>query len=128
MRSEKLVLAGGLVALLAATIPGVGAEGAPPVRHAKANYELAAQWTPGKIGKLVFDLAATPHWLDSGDRFWYSFETTKGRQFYVVDPAKKTKSYVFDAVKLAASLTTATGVPYDSQHLPITVIRFVRGE
>ena len=35
---------------------------------------------------------------------------------------------VFDPAKLAASLTTATGLPYDSQHLPITVIRFVKNE
>ena len=35
---------------------------------------------------------------------------------------------VFDPAKLAASLTTATGLPYDSQHLPITAIRFVKNE
>ena len=29
---------------------------------------------------------------------------------------------------MAASLTTATGLPYDSQHLPITAIRFVKNE
>ena len=73
-------------------------------------------------------MAVTPHWLESGDRFWYTFENTKGRKFYVVDPVKKTKAYVFDPVKLAASLTTATGLPYDSQHLPITVIRFVKND
>jgi len=94
----------------------------------KANYELAAQWTAQKVGKLVFDLAVTPHWLESGDRFWYTFENNKGRKFYIVDPVKKTRSYVFDPVKLAASLTTATGIPFDSQHLPITVIRFVKGD
>src|ERR1051325_8697699 len=77
---------------------------------------------------MVFDVAVTPHWLESGERFWYTLETTKGRQFYIVDPAKKTKTFVFDPVKLAANLTTATGIPYDSQHLPITVIRFVRND
>ena len=59
-------------------------------------------WTSAKVGKLVFDLGVTPHWLDAGDRFWYSFENTKGRKFYLVDPARKTRSYVFDPVKLAA--------------------------
>jgi dipeptidyl-peptidase 4 len=128
MRSETLVLGGGLLALLAATIPSIGADNPPPVKHTKANYELASRWTASKVGKLVFDLAVTPHWLDSGDRFWYSFENTRGRKFYMVDPVKKTKTFVFDPVKLAASLTTATGIPYDSQHLPVTVIRFVKGE
>lgn len=124
------LVAAGLAVLLISTLPGIGADNPPsaPVAHAHANYELAAAWTPAKVGKLVFDTAVTPHWLESGDRFWYSFENTKGRKFYIVDPAKKTKTYVFDPVKLAASLTTATGLPYDSQHLPITIIRFVKGD
>jgi dipeptidyl-peptidase 4 len=128
MRSETLVLGGGLLALMAVAIPSIGADATPAVKHTKANYELASQWTSQKVGKLVFDLSVTPHWLDSGDRFWYSFESSKGRRFYLVDPVKKTKTYVFDPVKLAASLTQGTGLPYDSQHLPITVIRFVKGE
>jgi dipeptidyl-peptidase 4 len=94
----------------------------------KANYELAARWTSSKVAKLVFDMAVTPHWLADGNRFWYSYENSAGRKFYVVDPVKKTKTFVFDAVKLAASLTTATGLPYDSQHLPITTIRYVKND
>src|SRR5262249_41789257 len=81
-----------------------------------------------KVGKLVFDLQVTPHWMDSGDRFWYTFENSLGRKFYIVDPVKKTKTQVFDPARLAAALTTATGLPYDSQHLPITTIRFVKNE
>src|SRR5215475_11146899 len=123
-------VSGGFLALIVASLPGVGADSAPApmTKVAKANYELAAEWTPAKAGKLVFDLAVTPHWLESGDRFWYTFENTKGRKFYLVDPVKKSKAYVFDPVKLAASLPTATGIPYDSQHLPINTIRFVKGD
>ncbi|HEX5085467.1 MAG TPA: hypothetical protein VFY40_25800, partial [Blastocatellia bacterium] len=40
-------------------------------RGRKANYELAARWTSQKVGKLVFDTSVTPHWLETGDRFWY---------------------------------------------------------
>ena len=123
-------VSGGLLVLFAVTLPGIGADNAPVAtglaKAAKANYELAAQWIPTKVGKLVFDTAVTPHWLDSGERFWYTFENNKGRKFYMVDPVKKTRTFVFDPVKLAASLTGATGIPYDSQHLPITTIRFGR--
>jgi dipeptidyl aminopeptidase/acylaminoacyl peptidase len=124
------IVAGSLLALISTSIPGVGADvvPAPAAKPAKANYELAARWTPAKVNKLVFDVAVTPHWMDSGDRFWYSFENSAGRKFYIVDPAKKTKTMVYDPAKLAASLTTATGLPYDSQHLPITAIRFVKNE
>src|SRR5580704_11747406 len=104
------------------------ADNPAPVKQTKANYEQAAQWTPAKMGKLVFDTSVTPHWLEQGDRFWYSFENSKGRKFYIVDPVKKTRTFVFDPVKLAAQLTAATGMPYDSQHLPITTVRFVKND
>jgi dipeptidyl aminopeptidase/acylaminoacyl peptidase len=91
----------------------------------KANYELAARWTANKTGKMIFDLAVTPHWLEDGDRFWYVFENAKGRRFVMVDPAKKTKTLVFDPVKMASALTQATGLPYDSQHLPMRTLKFV---
>ena len=125
-------VSGGLLVLLVATLPGIGADNAP-VREPRSGWRKpTTNWRPNgprpRSAKLVFDVAVTPHWLDSGDRFWYSFENTKGRKFYIVDPAKKTKTFVFDPVKLAASLTTATGLPYDSQHLPITAIRFVKGD
>ncbi len=125
------VVSGGLAILFAASFPGVGSDqpasnmAASPT---KANYELAARWTSSKVAKLVFDMAVTPHWLADGNRFWYTYENSTGRKFYVVDPTKKTKTYVFDAVKLAASMTMATGLPYDSQHLPITTIRYVKGD
>ena len=118
----------GLLALLAIGIPGIGADAVPAAKPSRANYELASRWTPAKVGKLVFDVAVTPHWMESGDRFWYSFENSRGRKFYIVDPAKKTKLPVFDPARLAAALTTATGLPYDGQHLPITVIRFVKND
>lgn len=94
-------------------------------RVSKANYELASRWTSAKVGKMLFDTAVTPHWLETGDRFWYSYETNSGKRFYMVDPFKKTKTPVFDAAKMAAMLTTLTRIPYDAQHMPITTIRFI---
>jgi dipeptidyl-peptidase-4 len=123
------VISCGLAILLAASLAGSDEPASNlPSKPTKANYELAARWTSSKVAKMVFDVAVTPHWVSDGNRFWYSYENSAGRKFYVVDPAKKTKTFVFDAVKLAASLTTATGLPYDSQHLPITTIRYVKND
>ncbi len=131
-RYAFLALAGGMFALAPAgrasnadDPPGTGATA---VKATKANYELAARWSPTKVGKLVFDTAVTPHWLDTGDRFWYSYEDRRGRRFYVVNPARKTKSLVFDPPQMASALTKATGIPYDSQHLPIRTLKFVKSE
>ncbi len=94
----------------------------------KANYELASRWTASKSGKIIFDVAVTPHWLEDGDRFWYVYENSKGRRFLLVDPAKKTKNLVFDPILMAAELTKATGLPYDSQHLPMRTLKFVKAD
>jgi len=92
----------------------------------KANYELASRWTPAKVGRLVFDTAVTPHWLGTGGRFWYSYETSQGRRWYLVDPVAKTRKPLFDNAKMAAQLTRILLVPYDAQHLPIRTIKFVK--
>src|SRR6185369_9293150 len=90
------------------------------------NYELAAQWTAAKVGRLVFDTSVTPRWLEKSDRFWYAFQTRDGRRFYIVDPLKKSKAPLFDHAKMAATLTSITRIPYDAQHLPFQSVRFVK--
>ena len=52
--------------------------GGPAAR--KANYDLASRWTSAKVGKLVFDTAVTPRWLETGDRFWYTLRDEPGPQ------------------------------------------------
>ena len=106
--------------------------GAPVLRAQKPesattpNYDLAAQWTSQKVSKLVFDTSVAARWLETSDRFWYTYRTREGRKFVIVDPVKRTKAPLFDHAKLAATLTTITGIPYDAQHLPFSNGRFVR--
>src|SRR5262245_18359390 len=92
----------------------------------KPNYDLAANWTALKVGRLVFDTTVTPRWLETSDRFWYAYQTREGRKFYLVDPVRKSKAPLFDHAKMAATLTSITREPYDAQHLPFTTVKFVR--
>src|SRR5579862_383074 len=92
----------------------------------KPNYELAADWTSQKVGRLVFDTTVAPRWLETSDRFWYAYQTREGRKFYLVDPLKKAKTPLFDHAKMAATLTSITREPYDAQHLPFTTVKFVK--
>ena len=91
----------------------------------KPNYDLASQWASAKIGKLIFDTAVTPHWLEFSDRFWYTFETPGGRKWWFVDPVKKARTPMWDNAKMAARLTSVLRTPYDAQHLPISQIKFI---
>ena len=119
-----VVRLGSVLVFAAATAPLAAqkpAERALP----KPNYELASQWSSAKIGKLIFDTAVTPHWLEFSDRFWYTFETPAGRKWWFVDPVKKTKTAMWDNAKMAANLTRILRTPYDAQHLPINQIKFI---
>lgn len=97
-------------------------------RIKKANYELAARFAPEKIDKMIFDTSVEPRWLEKSDRFWYSYKTSKGRTFYLVDTIRKTRQPVFDNVKMAAQLTELSKFPYDAEHLPIETIQFIKND
>ena len=123
MTSRALIRRAASLAAAALVLAALLAAAPPEAR--KANYDLASRWTPAKVGKLVFDTSVAPHWLETGDRFWYAYETAQGRKWYLVDPAARTKKPLFDNAKMASQLTRILLVPYDAQHLPIKTIKFV---
>lgn len=93
-----------------------------------ANYALAARFAPKKVDKMIFSLNVDAHWLKKSDRFWYMYETTDGKKWYIVDAAKGEKKQLFDNALLAAKLTRITNDPMDAQHLNIDSMRFVKDE
>lgn len=100
-----------------------GATPSAPLPVTTPNYALEARFLPDRINKLVFDLSVTPHWFTQSDRFWYSYRTTDGTKYYVVDPVKKSKTLLWDNAKVAAALSTLTNFPYNAQHLPVHRLR-----
>jgi dipeptidyl-peptidase-4 len=112
-----------LILVLSFSVSALAADNTP---IKKANYKLAARFTPAKMQKMVFSISVDAHWLKYSDRFWYSYETSEGKTFYIVDPVRKTKRPIFDNVKMAAELTLITKDPYDAKHLPIDRIKFVK--
>ncbi len=113
-----------LLMLLAFTVT-LPAQQSPAI---KANYQLAARFSPKKQDKLLFSTIVDAHWLKKGNRFWYSYETTEGKKWYIVDPVKAEKRLMFDNAKLAAELTRIIKDASDAQHLLIDSIRFVKDE
>ena len=92
----------------------------------KANYQLASRFSPKKVSKMVFSTAVDPHWLKKSNRFWYTYETPNGKNWWIVDPAKADKRLLFDNAKLASQLTMIVKDPMDAQHLDIDSLRFVK--
>jgi dipeptidyl aminopeptidase/acylaminoacyl peptidase len=122
---RRLIVWSAAMLVMAAGLAAPRADNSSPLTP-KPNYDLASEWTAQKVGRLVFDTNVTPRWLETSDRFWYSYQTREGRKFYLVDPLKKSKSPLFDHAKMAATLTAITREPYDAQHLPFTTVKFVK--
>lgn len=119
MRSIQLVLIFALISL------GASAQNTPVT---KANYQLAARFSPKKLEKLIFTTSVDPHWLKKSDRFWYMYETTEGKKWYIVDPVKAEKKLLFDNADLAAKITRIVKDPFDAQHLGLDSMRFIKDE
>jgi dipeptidyl-peptidase-4 len=126
MMMISTVLVGGLLAQGSQNQGGMMQAQAPA--RVTPNWELSERWSPAKIGKLLFDVSVTPHWFDQSDRFWYSFETTDGIRYWIMDPVKKSKTPLFDNAKVAMQLTLLTGLPYDAQHLAIRNLKLVKND
>ncbi len=109
----------------AATASADAATPASPIPVTTPNYALEARFLPAAVNRLVFDLSVTPHWFTLSDKFWYSYRTTEGTKYYIVDPLKKSKTLLWDNAKVAAALSSLTNFPYDAQHLPIKRLRLV---
>ncbi|SEL54414.1 S9 family peptidase [Parapedobacter koreensis] len=93
-----------------------------------ANYQLAAKFSPEKLRKLIFSTSVNPNWLEKTNRFWYSYETTAGQQWYIVDPAARTKQKLFDNAQLATQLTRIVKDPFDAQHIELRGLKFTEDE
>jgi dipeptidyl-peptidase 4 len=90
----------------------------------KANFKLAERYETRKIAKLADSRSIRPNWLKDSDKFWYSYKTSDGTQYYLVNPALKRKNLLFDRVQMAAKLSAITKEGYNPKDLPIKQIKF----
>ena len=92
------------------------------------NYDLAARFSPDHIEKMVFSTSVDPHWLKSGNQFWYMYETSEGKQWYLVNATQGTKTNLFDNVKIASEMSRLTGDPFDAKHMQIENLKFMNND
>ncbi|MBR5184290.1 MAG: DPP IV N-terminal domain-containing protein, partial [Bacteroidales bacterium] len=89
----------------------------------KANYDLAERFSAKKLNQMVFSTEVRPNWFKNSDKFWYTYKTTQGTEYYIVDPVAGTKKKIWDMGKLAAQISAITKDPFDAQHLPIEKLK-----
>lgn len=74
---------------------------------------------------LTRDVADNPVWTEDGKRFVYRKTIADGFAFVAVDPVTLKKSSPFDAGRLAAAFSAATGDRYSEARLPFERFTFV---
>jgi dipeptidyl-peptidase 4 len=89
------------------------------------DYARAEQLLPWNFKKLAGRLSVDPHWIEHSDHMWYRVETLTGKEFWLVDPTRRTRVSAFDHAKLASSLSQATGKTYSAALLPFNDFEFV---
>ena len=85
----------------------------------KNRYELAERFTAPKLQNMLFSTTVDPHYFKSGEKFWYSYKTSNGTKWYVVDPALRKREPLFDHAKLASQLSEIMHDPFIAEQLPI---------
>lgn len=81
--------------------------------------EMAQRFSGSKLRNMLFSTTVDPHWFQSGEKFWYSYKTSDGTKWYIVDPARKSKTLLFDNNKMASELTAIIHDPLNAADLPI---------
>lgn len=84
-----------------------------------ADYQRAERFLTTHTASRVFRADATPQWFDR-DRFRYRVRVPGGFEFVTVDPERGTRAPSFDAVRVGAALSRATGQSYTALQLPFT--------
>lgn len=88
-----------------------------------ADYERAEQLR-SMVRGLVYDSIIESDWIGESDRFWYSKNSRQGKEFLLVDAARRRRGPAFDHERLAAALSQATGEQYEANDLPFDRIEF----
>ncbi|MCI0378160.1 MAG: DPP IV N-terminal domain-containing protein, partial [Gemmataceae bacterium] len=105
--------------LLALCAPSAQAQQQPV---SGANYPQAYKYSTDFLRQFIYSSGVTPIWVGKSDTFCYEYRTSKGKQFYLVNPRNATKEPLFDRAKLAAQLSEQVKKPLDPLQLPLTRI------
>ncbi|MBT3243598.1 MAG: prolyl oligopeptidase family serine peptidase [Bacteroidetes bacterium] len=87
------------------------------------DYKRADSMRKEYSNKSYFDRVRS-HWLDSSNQCWYTVNTPKGMEYYLLDAEKAEKKAAFDAQKLAKSLSGLLDKDVDPFDLPINELGF----
>lgn len=85
----------------------------------KADFEMAERFTTEMMQKMTGSTSVFPRWIEDQDRFWYSYESHDGENWYFVDAERNRKRPLFDREVMASQLSEIFNKPFNSKDLPL---------
>jgi len=95
-----------------------------PLSAQTANFELAERFTTQRMEKMTGSLGVSAEWLEDEDKFWYSYETADGKNWYFVNAPERSKRKLFDQKDMAAQLSEVFNKPFNDKELPLKDFEF----
>lgn len=92
------------------------------------KYQQAEQFMDYNIRKKLYNSYVEPTWQKSISGFTYSVRTRNGKEFYVIDADKKTKTKAFDPKELTEKLNKLLNKTYESNDLPFNKFNITKKE
>ncbi|WP_262888740.1 S9 family peptidase [Pontibacter pamirensis] len=89
----------------------------------KADYRRAEAQKEAMESK-IYNAPRSFHWIKGEEKFWYINTTPRGKEFVLVDAAKRTRKSAFNQERLAKLLSAATGKEVSPYKLPFSSITF----
>ena len=87
------------------------------------DYARAVKMLSFSTTQYVDRSNVTAHWVNN-NAFWYRNLTAQGSEYIFVDAAKDKRTPAFDAQKMAAAISSATGKTYTAEKLPFRSIDY----
>ncbi|NRA97622.1 MAG: DPP IV N-terminal domain-containing protein, partial [Planctomycetes bacterium] len=91
--------------------------------RARANWELADKYTSSFLRQFTYSTSVRPSWIGKTDRLWYSYKTSAGTTYWLVDAKARTKTPLFDHSRMAALVSEATGEAQTAKALSLSGLK-----
>ena len=90
----------------------------------KADFKSADKFRSSNMSPKVGDLSVRANWIHESNKFWYSYKTSEGKNFYYVDADARNRKLLFDRNYMAAEIHKLLHKPINELDLPITELEF----
>lgn len=90
----------------------------------KVDLQNCIKYSEANLSRYYHSLEVFPEKIPGTDLFWYTYVTTEGVKYYLVEPARKLKLDMFSVDELVGRLTQITGKTYDTKDFRLGDLEF----